>query len=252
MFFFENFFFKNLNIVKFFVKIKIKFLYGYFFKLNFNKKDDFFNCSDSYFLENVVFFKKFYNVCNNFSRYFFFNNKNLFNKFFFFNKNYNFFFKLNNKKYNFSNKLLNKNIIGGDILVSIKPDLVSKDIFDKNYFNSFFFLRKTKIFNKGRYSRNRQLYKTGVYFCLYINILAIYAIYFLFYRFTFNFGYFWIFMFFCVFSFFFSRFFKYNFFSRIKLDLYIYFNWVSIIFYNIYLLVYSIFLKIYNFFRILV
>ena len=25
------------------------------------------------------------------------------------------------------------------------------------------FLRKTKIFNKGRYSRNRQLYRTGVY-----------------------------------------------------------------------------------------
>lgn len=110
--------------------------------------------------------------------------------FFFFNKNYNFFFKINNKKYNFSNKLINKNALGGDILVSIKPDLISKDIFDKNYFNSFFFLRKTKIFNKGRYSRNRQLYKTGVYFCLYINILAIYAIYFLFYRFTFNFGYF--------------------------------------------------------------
>jgi len=31
----------------------------------------------------------------------------------------------------------------------------------KNY--SFFFLRKNRIFNKSRYSRNRQLYRTGVY-----------------------------------------------------------------------------------------
>jgi hypothetical protein len=29
-----------------------------------------------------------------------------------------------------------------------------------------FFLRKVKIFNKGRYSRNRQNYRTGVYLCL--------------------------------------------------------------------------------------
>jgi hypothetical protein len=29
--------------------------------------------------------------------------------------------------------------------------------------NVFFFLRKQKCFNKGRYSRNRQLYRTGVY-----------------------------------------------------------------------------------------
>jgi hypothetical protein len=28
------------------------------------------------------------------------------------------------------------------------------------------FLRKNKIFNKSRYSRNRQLYRTGVYWCL--------------------------------------------------------------------------------------
>ena len=32
--------------------------------------------------------------------------------------------------------------------------------------NITMFLRKTKIFNKGRYSRNRQIYRTGVYLCL--------------------------------------------------------------------------------------
>ena len=33
-------------------------------------------------------------------------------------------------------------------------------------FLTIFFLRKVKIFNKGRYSRNRQNYRTGVYLCL--------------------------------------------------------------------------------------
>jgi len=28
---------------------------------------------------------------------------------------------------------------------------------------NFFYIRKNKIFNKGRYSRNRQIYRTGVY-----------------------------------------------------------------------------------------
>ena len=53
------------------------------------------------------------------------------------------------------------------------------------------YLRKTKIFNKGRYSRNRQFYRTGVYWCLYINIIAVIGMYFWFYRFVMNFGYLW-------------------------------------------------------------
>lgn len=57
--------------------------------------------------------------------------------------------------------------------------------------HSMYFLRKNKSFNKGRYSRNRQNYRTGVYWCLYVNIIALFGLYFLFYRFTFNFGYLW-------------------------------------------------------------
>lgn len=53
------------------------------------------------------------------------------------------------------------------------------------------YLRKNKVFNKGRYSRNRQYYRTGVYWCLYVNIIAVVGIYFWFYRFTMNFGYLW-------------------------------------------------------------
>ena len=62
---------------------------------------------------------------------------------------------------------------------------------------SVYFLRKNKSFNKGRYSRNRQNYRTGVYWCLYINVIALFGLYYLFYRFTFNFGYIW-WLFYCL------------------------------------------------------
>jgi hypothetical protein len=43
-----------------------------------------------------------------------------------------------------------------------------------------FFIRKTKSFNKSSYSRNRQLYRTGVYWCLWLNIILVYGLYFFF------------------------------------------------------------------------
>lgn len=52
------------------------------------------------------------------------------------------------------------------------------------------FLRKTKIFNKGRYSRNRQFYRTGVYWCLYLSIILFTGLYYWFYHFIVNFGFF--------------------------------------------------------------
>jgi len=65
-------------------------------------------------------------------------------------------------------------------------DLLSNDNF------LIMFLRKNKIFNKSRYSRNRQLYRTGVYICLFINVLFVYGYIFSFYRFAFSFSYLWI------------------------------------------------------------
>jgi hypothetical protein len=50
----------------------------------------------------------------------------------------------------------------------------TKNILEKNL--TCLYLRKTKFFNKGRYSRNRQIYRTGVYLCFYINIIAIYLL----------------------------------------------------------------------------
>jgi len=51
----------------------------------------------------------------------------------------------------------------------------------KNFLNTknnltCLFLRKSKFFNKGRYSRNRQIYRTGVYLCFYVNIIVLYLI----------------------------------------------------------------------------
>lgn len=45
----------------------------------------------------------------------------------------------------------------------------------KNNLNCLF-LRKSKYFNKGRYSRNRQIYRTGVYLCFYVNIAVLYLL----------------------------------------------------------------------------
>lgn len=53
------------------------------------------------------------------------------------------------------------------------------------------FLRKNKVYNKGRYSRCRQNYRTGVYMCLYLSIISIFGLYYWFFRFSFNFTYLW-------------------------------------------------------------
>ena len=61
-----------------------------------------------------------------------------------------------------------------------------------NYKNfEFQFLRKNKVYNKGRYSRCRQNYRTGVYMCLYLSIVSIFGLYYWFYKFSFNFTYLW-------------------------------------------------------------
>jgi hypothetical protein len=75
---------------------------------------------------------------------------------------------------------------------------------------SILYIRRNKVFNKGRYSRNRQLYRTGVYWCLWVNIIAVFGLYFYFYRFVFNFGYMWWPMFIFILSIFGGRIIKYR------------------------------------------
>lgn len=52
----------------------------------------------------------------------------------------------------------------------------------------FNFVRKVKMFNKSRYSRNRQNVKIIFYFGVYFNILIIYFIYSIIYGLTFKFS----------------------------------------------------------------
>ena len=110
------------------------------------------------------------------------NSFSVFNNFFF-SKFNNWYLNVNKSFFdNISSKWLVK-FSATDVVKYIKGDNID------NY--SIYFLRKNKVFNKGRYSRNRQIYRTGVYWCLYINIVAMVGLYFWFYRFTINYGYVW-------------------------------------------------------------
>lgn len=75
------------------------------------------------------------------------------------------------------------------------------------------YLRKNKVFNKGRYSRNRQYYRTGVYWCLYINIIAVIGIYYWFYGIAMNFGYLWWLLYAFIASFIIPKAIKYRFYN---------------------------------------
>ena len=82
---------------------------------------------------------------------------------------------------------------------------------------TIYYLRKTKVFNKGRYSRNRQTYRTGVYWSLYVNIIAMVGLFFWFYRFTINFGYLWWLLFIFLASFLIPKAVKYRFYNPVTL-----------------------------------
>lgn len=71
-----------------------------------------------------------------------------------------FFFKINSILNNISTNNLFKNFY--NIKFSISDFFKYLNNSSINYIN-ILFLRKNKIFNKGRYSRNRQYYRTGVY-----------------------------------------------------------------------------------------
>ena len=81
----------------------------------------------------------------------------------------------------------------------------------------FQFLRKNKVYNKGRYSRCRQNYRTGVYMCMYLSILSIFGLYYWFLKFTFNFTYLWWLFIIFISSFFVPQIIKYNLYNPVTL-----------------------------------
>ena len=122
--------------------------------------------------------------------------------------------------------------------IFFKPSDLSLNEAESNYSfkkNIFFFLRKQKLFNKGRFSRNRQTYRTGAYWCLWVNILAVTGFYYWFYRFTMNFGYLWPFFALFIISFIFPRALKYNYFifSNLLQSIFKLFLWFWIIINNL-------------------
>lgn len=70
------------------------------------------------------------------------------------------------KKINFKNKINNfflfKIIKYKNLEIIFKTNFIKFALKNINNFH-LFFIRKNKVFNKGRYSRNRQFYRTGVY-----------------------------------------------------------------------------------------
>ena len=146
-------------------------------------------------------------------------NINIFDKIQYLNNVKN-FFKLNNLNYN-NLKVIYKNY-----------DL---DLYNNKEKIKILFLRKNKIFNKGRYSRNRQIYRTGVYLCLWINILMVYGLYYIFYKIIFNFNYLWFIFINFIFLFIFIKIFKYNLFSfkNIFKEINLLINWYCVLFNNL-------------------
>ena len=131
--------------------------------------------------------------------------------------------KKNTKKYIFSNILkkkkkffLNTFFFFKNVVYFSVSNLIKLFTFLNRKLYTVLFIRKQKFFNKGRYSRNRQLYRTGVYWCMYVNILAVFGLNYLFYKFTVNFLQYWWFFFVILSSFIFSYFFKSSLYSYLK------------------------------------
>lgn len=111
---------------------------------------------------------------------------------------------------------------------------VHNSILDVTKNNIVLYLRAARHFNKGRYSRNRQLYRTGVYWCIWLNVVIVYALHYYFYRVVFSFGYLWVPLALMILVMFSSRLHKYRYYSVKQLILefkefnnFVYYNTVN-------------------------
>ncbi len=136
----------------------------------------------------------------------------------------------------FKTNQLSNNIVnmGKPLLVSPKysSSTVHKhlSVAESNNFE-FQFLRKNKVYNKGRYSRTRQNYRTGVYLCMYLSVLSQFGLYYWFYKFSFNFTYLWWFFIGFVASFFLPKIIKYRLYEPTTLisKFFDFFRWVNLL-----------------------
>jgi hypothetical protein len=127
-------------------------------------------------------------------------------------------------------------------LVQIKKPLLSIPKYSSSSINKFLtpdainnfefqFLRKNKVYNKGRYSRCRQNYRTGVYMCMYLSVVCMFGLYYWFYKFSFNFTYLWWLFISFVASLFIPKIIKYRLYEPITLfsKFFDFFKWISLI-----------------------
>lgn len=98
------------------------------------------------------------------------------------------------------------------------------------------FLRKTKMFYKGRYARNRQTCRVIVFWTLSLNLLCIYGLYFYFYQFSYNFGYFWWGLLFLYFNLTWSNILKNSFYNpkNLVLEFIYFFRWIILLTKNLF------------------
>lgn len=198
-------------------------------KKSFSNKSQYFKNKKNFNLNKINYIYKIYNHYNKFFKKIFFNLNSNYKNLILINFNL-----IKNSNIKLSTSWLNSLKVFYPIRFS--ETSVSKHIKLDNTNNYvFFYIRKNRIFNKGRYSRNRQLYRTGVYWCLWLNIMLVYGLYFMFYRFTFNFGYFWWGLLIFAYSTIFSRVLKYNFFNIffLKNEFFYFLKWLGFIILNI-------------------
>lgn len=115
--------------------------------------------------------------------------------------------------YYFMNKNFNKLVHDVQDLKITWYNKIHNSIINVTHTNVVLFLRAARHFNKGRYSRNRQLYRTGVYWCIWLNVVIVYSLHFYFYRVVFSFGYLWFPLGIMILSIFSSRLYKYRYYS---------------------------------------
>ena len=101
--------------------------------------------------------------------------------------------------------------------VLFTSQLVSLDNKDISNYSNINFVKINKLYNKGRFSRNKQAYRTGVIWCLWLTILAICGPFYYFYSFSFNFTYLWFLFILLVLRFSFVYLSKYNYINSWKI-----------------------------------
>jgi hypothetical protein len=116
-------------------------------------------------------------------------------------------------------KKKNKNSLPLDNVLFINNLITLENAFVR--YSNVFFLKANKLYNKGRYSRNKQAYRTGVIWCLWLTVVAIAGPFYYFYSFTFKFTYLWLLFFIFITKFVYNYAVKHNYINSWKLFYYV-------------------------------